>query len=153
MADASDQAQEVGATTHRGTTRTGRIEDGNPADANLFMEMVRYQKRLYGKAPRQTRADGGFATRSNVEDAKEAGVEDVCFSKPCGIAIGEMVRSQWVFEKLRRFRAGIEGVISVLKRAFGLARATWRGRAGFHAYVKSAVVAYNLTVVARLTGS
>ena len=127
-----------------------RVEDGNPNDASLFMDLMRYQKQIYGRAPRQTSADGGFATRSNVDDAKELGVKDVCFSKSCGLKLNEMVKSQWVFEKLRRFRAGIEGVISVLKRAFGLERATWRGRGGFHAYVKSAIVAYNLSVIARL---
>ena len=128
-----------------------RIEDGNPSDTALFMDLLEYQKKLYGKAPRQTSADGGFASQVNVEKAKEIGVKDVCFSKPCGLKIEEMVKSRWVFEKLRNFRAGIEGIISVLKRAFGMAKAMWSGRRGFHSYVKSAVVAYNLATIARLS--
>lgn len=126
-----------------------RIEDGNPKDASLFMDLLQYQKDLYGRPPRQTSADGGFASQENVDDAKEFGVKDVCFSKRCGIEVEEMAKSRWVFEKLRNFRAGIEGIISVLKRAFGMAKAMWSGRKGFHSYVKSAVVAYNLTVIAR----
>ena len=47
-------------------------------------------------------------------------------------------------------RAGIEANISCLKRAFGLDRCTWRGLAHFKAYVWSAVVAYNLSLLARL---
>lgn len=38
-----------------------------------------------------------------------------------------MVRSKWVYRKLRNFRAGIEAGISCLKRAYGLGRCTWRG--------------------------
>ena len=60
-----------------------------------------------------------------------------------------MVRSEWVYDKLRRFRAGIESGISVLKRVFGLARCVWKGAAGFHAYVHAAVLAANLLVLAR----
>lgn len=130
-----------------------RIEPGNPNDSALFMDMMRYQQRLFGRPPRQTSADGGFATRENVASAKGLGVKDVCFSKACGLSVAEMTKSKWVFDKLRRFRAGIEGVISVLKRAFGLARATWSGTSGFHSYVKSAVVAYNLAIIARLTSA
>ena len=61
-----------------------------------------------------------------------------------------MVKSRWVYRKLRNFRAGIEANISCLKRAFGVARCTWRGWAHFKAYVWSSVVAYNLALVARL---
>jgi IS5 family transposase len=52
-----------------------------------------------------------------------------------------MVRSRWVYRKLRNFRAGIEADISCLKRAYGLARCTWRGLSHFKAYVWSSVVA------------
>ena len=113
------------------------------------MDLIERQKDLYGRAPRQTTADGGFASEENVLDAKIAGVTDVCFSKRCGMAIEDMVKSHWVFEKLRNFRAGIEGLISVLKRAFGLDRAMWKGVSGFASYVHSAVAAYNLAVMSR----
>jgi len=46
--------------------------------------------------------------------------------------------------------------ISCLKRAYGLARCTWRGLGHFRAYVWSAVVAYNLALAppqTRLTSS
>jgi IS5 family transposase len=42
-----------------------------------------------------------------------------------------MVKSTWIYKKLRNFRAGIEASISVLKRAFGLTRCTWSGWAGW----------------------
>src|SRR6516164_4297439 len=72
------------------------------------------------------------------------------FHKKVGLRIEDMVKSSWVYRKLRNFRAGIESDISCLKRAYGLARCTWRGLAHFRAYVWSSVVAYNLALFARL---
>jgi IS5 family transposase len=61
------------------------------------------------------------------------------------------VRSRWVYRRLRNFRAGIEAGISCLQGAYGLARRTWRGLGHFKAYVWASVVAYNHTLLARLT--
>jgi IS5 family transposase len=61
-----------------------------------------------------------------------------------------MVKSRWVYRKLRNFRAGIEAAISCLKRAYGLARCTWRGLNHFKTYIWSAVVAHNRVLLARL---
>ncbi|MBP9709366.1 MAG: ISNCY family transposase [Oligoflexales bacterium] len=127
-----------------------QLVQGNPSDSEFFTELLEKQITLYGKAPRQLAADGGFASEDNVDDAKEMGVKDVCFSKAPGIAREEMVKSAWVYQKLRNFRAGIEGIISVLKRGFGLERVTWKGVSGFASYVHSGVVAYNLTLLSRL---
>jgi hypothetical protein len=80
-----------------------------------------------GTPPRQTAADGGYASRANLAAAKARGVADVAFHKKCAIAITEMVKSPWVYRRLRNFRAGIEATISCFKRAYGAARCTWRG--------------------------
>jgi IS5 family transposase len=61
-----------------------------------------------------------------------------------------MVWSHWVYRKLRNFRAGSEAGSSCLKRAYGLARCTWRGLDHFKASVWSSVVAYDLALFARL---
>jgi IS5 family transposase len=103
-----------------------------------------------GKAPRQTAADGGYASRANLTAAKARGVVDVAFHKKCGIALADMVKSRWVYRKLRNFRAGIEAGISCLKQAYGLARCSWRGLDHFKTYIWSAVVAHNLVLLARL---
>jgi len=126
------------------------VVSGNPADTDLFIPLLKRQKGRYGKPPRQTAADGGFASLDNLNQAKEMGVKDVSFSKKRGLSVLEMVRSLWVYKKLKNFRAGIEGNISRLKRAFGLTRCTWREWEGFKQYVWSAVVSYNLAVLATL---
>ena len=125
------------------------IEAGNPADSERLVPMLERHIAFWGAAPRQAAADGGFASRNNLAAAKARGVEDMAFHKKAGLKIEDMVRSRWVYRKLRNFRAGIEAGISCLKRAYGLARCTWRGLDHFKAYVWSSAVAYNLALLAR----
>jgi IS5 family transposase len=126
------------------------IEAGNPADSERFLPMLKRHIAFYGEAPRQAAADGGYASRPNLSQAKALGVHDLAFHKKAGLRIMDMVKSNWVYRKLRNFRAGIESNISCLKRAFGLARCVWRGLDHFRAYVWSSAVAYNLALFARL---
>ena len=126
------------------------VEDGNPADAARFVPMLERHVAFYNEAPRQSAADGGYASVANLKQAKAIGVSDVAFHKKCGLKTEDMTKSKWVYRKLRNFRAGIEAGISCLKRAYGLTRCTWRGIDHFKAYVWSSVVANNLAIFARL---
>ncbi len=126
------------------------IEDGNPADTDRFQPMLDRHIEHYGKAPRQTAVDGGYASTANLAYAKAKGVEDAAFHKKRGLKIEDMVKSRWIYRKLRNFRAGVEANISCLKRAYGLGRCTWKGLDHFKAYVWSSAVAYNLALFARL---
>ena len=126
------------------------MERGNPNDTVLFPILIERQERVYGRPPRQVSADGGFASQENLKKAKGMGIKDVAFAKKKGLAVLEMVKSHWVYKKLRNFRAGIEANISRLKRSFGFSCCDWTGWAGFKQYVWSAVVSYNLLVLAQL---
>ncbi len=125
------------------------IEHGNPVDTQRFMPMLERHQAHYATMPRQVAADGGYASPGNLQAAKAQGVEDVAFHKKRGLAIADMAKSRWVYRRLRNFRAGIEAGISCLKRAYGLARCTWKGLQHFEAYVWSSVLAYNLSLLAR----
>lgn len=126
------------------------IVRGNPKDSSMFSQMIERQQVLYNRVPRQVAADGGFASQDNLNWAKGEGITDVMFSKKRGLSVLDMVKSHWVYKRLRNFRAGIEANISRLKRAFAFARCTWRGWRGFQQYVWSTVVSYNLSVLGRL---
>jgi IS5 family transposase len=126
------------------------VEAGNPADAARFKPMLDRHVALYGKPPRQAVADAGYASLDNLRQAKDLGVRDVAFHSKRGIAVEDMVKSKWIYRKLRNFRAGIEAGISCLKRAYGLSRCTWRGLDHFKSYIWSSVVAYNLSLFGRL---
>jgi IS5 family transposase len=125
------------------------VEKGNPADVTLAVGMIARQREIFGRAPRQVAFDGAFASRHNLTAIKKLGVRDVAFSKRVGLRITEMVKSSRVYRRLRDFRSGLEGVISFLKRGFGLARCTWSGFKSFKAYVIASVLTCNLLVIAR----
>jgi IS5 family transposase len=125
------------------------VEKGNPADSTLAAKMIKRQKDIFGKAPKQASFDGGFATRANLAEIKALGVTDTVFHKRRGIEIEQMARSKGIYKRLRAFRAGIEGTISFLKRTFGLERCTWSGFDSFRAYVYASTLACNLLVIAR----
>jgi len=126
-----------------------KVLEGNPADSTLAKTMVDRQSEIYSRPPRQIVFDGGFASHVNLSDIKAAGVQDVAFSKGRGLEIGDMVKSTWVYKRLRDFRAGIEGNISFLKRIFGLDRCTWKSWPSFQSYVWGSILSFNLLVFAR----
>ena len=125
------------------------IEYGNPPDSHLAPKMIGRHKGIFKKLPRQAAFDGGFASKSNLRAIKAYGVKDCAFHKKRGIEICDMVKSSWVYKQLKNFRAGIEGCISYLKRAFAMDRCNWRGRQSFDAYVWTSILAHNLLVLAR----
>jgi len=43
--------------------------------------------------PRQVSADGGFASKDNLADAKELKVKDVVFAKKRGLSVIDMAKS------------------------------------------------------------
>ena len=142
-----------GAGYVRTTSATRRRRSGRIHLALLITakECGGLLRRCCSRRPQGTRfLDGGFASHANLDTAKARGVSDMAFHKKCGLRIEDMVRSRWVYRKLRNFRAGIEAGISCLKRAYGLRRCTWRGLDHFKAYVWSSVAAYNLALFTRL---
>ena len=125
------------------------VVKGNPADTTLMEEMLHRHDQVYGRYPLKVALDGGFASKKNLEWAKSKNIKDVCFAKKRGISVDRMCRSEYVYNRLRRFRAGIESAISWLKRCFGLDRCTWKSLTSFHSYVWASVVSENLLTMAR----
>jgi IS5 family transposase len=125
------------------------VLEGNPADSTLPVDMISRQKEIYGRVPLKATYDGGFASESNLEDIKGMGVRDATFRRKRGLKISDMAKSTWVYKRLCDFRAGIEGMISFLKRCFGLRRCTWSGFESFKSYAWSSVITANLLLMAR----
>jgi IS5 family transposase len=107
------------------------ILDGNPPDAAEFPASLDHHQVQFGHPPHTTAADRAFSTTANEQYAAQAGVQ--CVGIPhagkCSVQ-----RRAWeqrpAFRRAARFRAGIEGRISVLKRRFGLRRCRYHGRTG-----------------------
>lgn len=137
------------ATGASGLVLHCEVLKGNPADSTLVGPALDSVASALGSMPEQAAFDGCFASQEGLALAKDKGVRDVCFSKRRGMEIADMARSNLIYRALWRFRAGVEAGISWLKRCFGLDRCNWKGEDGFHAYVQSSVVAFNLVVLAR----
>jgi len=83
---------------------------------------------------------------------EQAGVTVVCIPQRGGKKTAERAayEKNADFKKGQRFRAGIEGRISVLFRGRGMKRALAEGRERFEVFVGAAVLANNLLAIARL---
>jgi IS5 family transposase len=116
---------------------------GNPGDDQLVEPMLDDHVRQFGHAPEELTGDRRFHHAEAV--AREQGVERIALPKPGArnLLRRALEKSRW-FKKLLRFRAGIEGIISTLMRAFGLKRCLWEGWPSFGSYVGLGVVTYNL---------
>jgi len=141
------------ATQRDGFVTYLNIEHGNPSDKILYLPVLEACHEDYGQLPVATVADGGYASQANVEQARTSGVKQSVFNKPVGLGLHQMGVKRKTFESLKKFRAGIEGNISELKRAFDMAKATWKGHEGFKAYVWSSVLSYNLIRMIRFSSA
>ncbi len=138
------------ASDERGFITYLALEKGNSGDVERFMPIIHDHKKLLNALPKAVACDGGYASQENVTQGRELGIKHVVFHKRVGISYQAMGIKEKTFKILRNFRAGIEGNISELKRAFGAGRAEWKGEDGFKAFVWSSVITYNLVRLARL---
>jgi IS5 family transposase len=142
---------------HKVNLTTGRsniildveIVDGNPSDSQLYEGVLERIKRDYDVTPRDVVTDGGYASLKNQEKAKGRGVVNIVFNKIVG-TLKNLVTSGNMESRLKKWRSGIEAVISNVKRGFKLFRCEWKGREHFDAKVLWSVIAYNIRVMTGL---
>lgn len=103
----------------------------------------------YQKVPRDVATDGAYASRENQKAALHLGVKNIVFNKVVG-SLQNITSSLHMETRLKKWRSGIEAVISNVKRGFDLRRCSWKGEAHFKAKVFWSVIAYNLRVMGRL---
>jgi IS5 family transposase len=127
-----------------------RVLDGNPADEAQWQPVLQNHVQQFGHPPWQASADRGVYSAANDAFAAKLGVKRVILPKPGrkSDARRKHERQRW-FWRGRRFHAGVEGRISVIKRKHGLGRCRNRGRAGFERWVGWGVIANNLTMMGR----
>jgi IS5 family transposase len=126
------------------------VLEGNPADEKQLQPSLENHLRLFGHPPRLVAADRGVYSPANEEAARRMGVQRVALPKK-GAKNGERrchERQGW-FRRARRFRAGIEGRISVMKRRGYLGRCREKGEEGFGRWVGWGVLTSNLHAIAR----
>jgi IS5 family transposase len=104
----------------------------------------------FGRAPQLLAADRGLYSAENERLAQQAGVKRIVLPKSGRLSHErEQHEKQRWFRRGFRFRAGIEGRISVLGRAFGLDRCLDHGEEGMGRWVGWGVLAHNLRQISR----
>lgn len=127
-----------------------RVLAGNPNDTTQLAPSLDAHEAQFGKAPEQVSTDRGVYSQDNEQDAKDRGIKRVVLPKS-GYKSAErkQYEKQGWFRRGRRWHNGVEGRISVLKRCFGLTRCYDHGQENFEKYVGWAVIANNITSIAR----
>jgi len=122
------------------------IVERNPKDSELYQRAIKKVIKNYGIIPGSSTADGGFASIKNIEYSKEIGIINIVFNKIRG-TIQNITNSKWIENKLKRWRSGIEAIISNLKRGFQIRRCTWKGIEHYGQKVYWSIIGYNLRVM------
>jgi IS5 family transposase len=126
------------------------VLEGNPPDSGQWRPAIDHHITLFGKPPYLASADRGLYSPANEAYAKEKGVRRVILPKRGRKSEKRRAyEAQSWFKRGRRFQAGVEGRISVLKRKHSLDRCLDHGDEGFDKWVGWGVIAGNLAVMGR----
>ena len=127
-----------------------RVLDGNPSDEQQWKPSLKAHLKTFQHPPVQASADRGLSSDPNETLAHDLGVRYVVIPKRGYRSKARLLHEHraW-FVKGRHWHAGVEGRISVLKRAHGLGRCLNHGETGFHCWVGWGVIAGNLAVLGR----
>jgi IS5 family transposase len=121
-----------------------------PVEARQLRPALKDHKALFGAYPDELSTDKGYAQNAQQLQSLADKIKQVAVSKAGHPSAADRRREhQPAFRRAQRFRAGIEGTISFLKRALGLARCLLKGWPRYAAGVGAALFAHNLLVLAR----
>ena len=123
---------------------------GNHADSNGWTPALDAHGRHFGRVPRLMTADRGFFSARNEQEAMDRGVERVALPASGRLSKkrADLQHQRW-FRRALRWRGGIEPRIGTLKHPFSMARARYKGEAGFERFVGWCVIAQNVVSMAR----
>lgn len=123
---------------------------GNPSDKNLYTPTIDRVVENYGITPRDSVTDGGYASKENMKDSIDRDIVNIVFNKIVG-SLRNMVSSLNMETRLKKWRSGMEAIISNLKRGFDIRVCNWRGWEHFQSKVMWSVLAYNFRVMTAIT--
>ena len=120
-------------------------------DKDLLAPALAAHQSLFGAEPKVLATDKGFYQSMREINKLEAKIETVAIGKKGRRNQAESQRENSDnFKAGQRFRAGCEGSISVLKRAFKLGLCLFRGFKHYAASVGASVFCHNLVLLTRL---
>jgi IS5 family transposase len=140
------------AESAQGLITQYRVLQGNPVDDAQVKPCLKRHVEMFGDAPELFSADRGFFSQDSLNHCHHAGVVLASIPQRGGKKAPEreVFEKSPAFKRGQRFRAGIEGRISVLFRGRGMKRCLSQGRERFELFVGAAVLANNLMIIAGL---
>jgi transposase, IS5 family len=140
------------AESAQGLITQYEVLNGNPSDEDHVEPSLRRHRAAFGGVPQLYSSDRGFYSDKNITACQQGGVGIVCIPQRGGNKTVERqtYENSPAFKKGQRFRAGVEGRISVLFRGRGMKRCLAEGRERFELWVGAAVLANNLMIIASL---
>jgi IS5 family transposase len=127
-----------------------RVMPVREEDKELVEETLEKHNSLFGQMPTTLAADKGFYESVKQLAALREKIETVSLCKKGRRNEEEAAREHTdEFKEGQAFRAGVEGSISVLKRAYKLHRCLFKGFKNFASSVGCAVFCHNLAVLAQ----
>ena len=127
-----------------------RVLAGNPPDAPELPTSLAHHAGCFERSPDVLTADRAFFTLDNDQLARDLRIRSVALPRQGPLTPeARQARRRRAFRRAYRWRAGIEGRISVLKRRFGLDRCRYHGEAGMERWVGWGVLAHNLRQIGR----
>jgi IS5 family transposase len=140
------------AESAQGLITQYEILHGNPCDEVHVSPSLQHHRKIFGHAPDLYGTDRGFYSEDNVKACKQDGIKVVSIPQRGGQKTAKRAAFEKTpaFKKGQRFRAGIEGRISVLFRGRGMKRCRAEGRKRFELLVGAAVLTNNLMRIATL---
>jgi IS5 family transposase len=140
------------AESAQGLITQYEVLDGNPGDEDQVAASLQRHRQIFGHAPALYGSDRGFYSEKNVQLCQQEGVQVASLPQRGGkkTTQREAYEKSKDFKKGQRFRAGIEGRISVLFRGRGMKRCRAQGRKHFELLIGAAVLANNLLRLADL---
>ena len=125
---------------------------GNPVDEAHVIPSLQLHHRVFSRGPELYSGDRGFFSEQNVEACVNGGVATVSIPQRGGSRTPqrEACERSRAFKDGQRFRAGVEGRISVLMRGRGMKRCRAKGADHFELFVGAAVLANNLMKIGEL---
>jgi IS5 family transposase len=129
------------------------LDEPGQDDRYLVQSLADHQQR-FGHPPWLVAGDRGVSSPTNEQLAKAAGVTRVVLPAKgkASAARKQQERERW-FRRGFRFRAGIEGRISVLHRCYELDRCRDHGDEGMERWVGWGIITANLVQIARAEGT
>jgi IS5 family transposase len=127
-----------------------RILEGNPSDEQQWKPSLKAHLKTFHQPPQQASGDRGLFSEANEQLAQDLGVKRVILPQRGYRSQARLKHEHkaW-FVKGRHWHAGVEGRISILKRAYDLGRCLAHGLTGFYTWVGWGVLAANLAVLGR----